>query len=262
MIANIFVCYLLQIVFTVGLTFLFGFFIAFCNKKFYANLGRYGRTVCYITGAIGTPLHECAHALFCVLFGHKITEIKLFQINSSDGTLGYVKHSYNPKNPYHKIGNFFIGIAPIIVISAVLYLSAYFLLPDFIYEVNNSFKISDFANDFGKVFEELFDVAQSFYLSATSWRWWAFTVLGIFFALHMTLSREDIKGALSGLFLLLALILIVDVILASVSEDLLDVFTQAMLSIGGYLLCIFALTSSVSLFAMLLSASFAKFKKI
>lgn len=261
MIADVFVCFALQTAFTVGITFLFGFFIAFCNKKFYANFGKYGRTVCYVTGAIGTPLHECAHALFCILFGHKITEIKLFQINSADGTLGYVKHSYNPKNIYHKIGNFFIGIAPITVISAVLYLFAYFLLPDFIAEVNSSFEISDFASDFGKVFQELFEIARTFYLSATSWRWWVFTVLGTFFSLHMTLSREDIKGALSGLLLLLALLLLADVILALVSQGLLDVFTQAVLSFGGYLLCVLALASSVSLFAMLLSASFAKFKK-
>ena len=104
MIGDILVCYLLQIVFTVGLIVLFGFLIAFCNKRFYANFGNYGRAVCYITGAIGTPLHECAHALFCLIFGHKVTEIKLFQINAADGTLGYVNHSYNPKNIYHKVG--------------------------------------------------------------------------------------------------------------------------------------------------------------
>ena len=86
MIGNLLVCFLLQIAFTIGLIILFGFLIALCNKKFYANIGNYSRMVCYITGAIGTPLHECAHALFCVIFGHKITAIKLFQINSDDGT--------------------------------------------------------------------------------------------------------------------------------------------------------------------------------
>lgn len=101
MIVNILVAFLLQIIFTVGLIVLFGFLIAQCNKRFYANFGNYGLTVCYITGALGTPLHECAHALFCVIFGHKVVEIKLFQINSDDGMLGYVRHTYNKKNIYH-----------------------------------------------------------------------------------------------------------------------------------------------------------------
>ena len=107
MIGDIAVCFLLQIGFTVGITVLFGWLIAQCNRTFYRNFGRYGRTVCYLTGAIGTPLHECGHALFCLLFGHKIHEIKLFQIGD-DGTLGYVKHSYIKKNVYQRSGNFFI----------------------------------------------------------------------------------------------------------------------------------------------------------
>ena len=95
MILDILLGFLLQILFTIGLIVLVGFLIALCNKKFYSNLGGLGMTACYVTGCIGTPIHELSHALFCLIFGHKITEIKLFQINSDDGTLGYVKHSYN-----------------------------------------------------------------------------------------------------------------------------------------------------------------------
>ena len=83
MIGDILLSFLLQIAFTVGIIVLFGFLIALCNKKFYANFGSRALRVCYITGAIGTPLHESAHALMCLLFGHKIVEIKFFQINSA-----------------------------------------------------------------------------------------------------------------------------------------------------------------------------------
>lgn len=236
MIGDILVCFLLQIAFTVGLIVLFGFLIALCNKRFYANFGNYGRAACYITGAIGTPIHECAHALFCVIFGHKVTEIKLFQINSADGTLGYVNHSYNPKNIYHKIGNFFIGVAPIIVISALLYLLAWWLLPNFVAEISGSFKISDFVTDIGNVFISLLTVLQSFFLCALSWQWWLFLIVGIFLSLHMTLSKADIKGALSGVLFLLITILVVDVILGLVSGNLLTAFTQEVLGIASYLL--------------------------
>lgn len=261
MIGDILVCFLLQIAFTVGLIVLFGFLIALCNKRFYANFGNYGRSACYITGAIGTPLHECAHALFCVIFGHKITEIKLFQINSADGTLGYVNHSYNPKNIYHKIGNFFIGVAPIIVISAVLYLLAYLLLPNFVAEINNSFKIVGFVSNIGSVFTSLFSVLQSFFLCAVSWQWWVFLIIGIFLSLHMTLSKADIKGALSGILFLLIAVLVVDVILGLVNGKLLDVFTQEILSIAGYLLCILVLALIISVIAVIISYIFRTVKK-
>ena len=119
MVAQIALSFVLQVVFTVGLIFLFGWLISLCNRRFYANFGKFGRAVCYITGIVGTPVHELSHAFFCVLFGHHITEMRLFRI-SDDGTLGYVNHSYDRKNLYQQTGNFFIGVAPIVVISALL----------------------------------------------------------------------------------------------------------------------------------------------
>lgn len=261
MIVDILVCFLLQIVFTVGMIVLFGFLIALCNKRFYANFGNYGRAVCYITGAIGTPVHECAHALFCLIFGHKITEMKLFQINSDDGTLGYVCHSYNRKNIYQRIGNFFIGIAPILVISAVLYLLAWLLLPNFVAEISGSFQIRDFVNDIGNVFWNLLGVLQAFFLCALSWQWWVFVLIGTFLALHMTLSKPDIQGALSGVLFLLIAVLIVDVVLGLVNGDLLSAFTGGVLSVAGYLLCILVLALVVSVIAVVLSFVFRAVKK-
>ena len=261
MIVNILVAFLLQIIFTVGLIVLFGFLIAKCNKRFYANFGNYGLTVCYITGALGTPLHECAHALFCVIFGHKVVEIKLFQINSDDGVLGYVRHTYNKKNIYHRAGNFFIGVAPIVVISAVLYLLAYLLLPNFVAEISTKFKISATVSNLGNVFLGLFEVLQLFFKCAETWQWWVFLVLGMFLALHMTLSKADIKGAMSGIVFFLVLVLIADVILGLISGDLLNTFTQGVLSVAGYLLCILVLSLVISVIAVAVSYVFRALKR-
>jgi hypothetical protein len=62
-----------------------------------------------VTGWFGSPVHEIGHALFCILFRHKIVDIKLYKPDPSDGTLGYVLHTYNQDSRYQKIGNFFIG---------------------------------------------------------------------------------------------------------------------------------------------------------
>ncbi len=261
MIGDIAVCFLLQILFTVGIIVLFGFLIGLCNKRFYANFGSYGTAVCYITGAVGTPIHECSHALFCLIFGHKINEIKLFQINSADGTLGYVNHSYNPKNIYQRIGNFFIGVAPIIVISAVLYLLAWLLLPNFVAEISGSMQINDFIGNIGNVFTDLFGVIETFFLYCLNWQWWVFVIVGMFLALHMTLSKADIKGALSGIALLLAAVLAADIILGFLNGDLLVDFTQGVLQVGSYLLCISVLSLMISCIALVVSFIFRVLKR-
>lgn len=256
MIGDILVCFALQTVFTIGIIFLFGFAIAQCNKQFYANFGRYSRAVCYATGIIGVPIHECSHALFCLIFGHKIIEIEFFDTNSGDGTLGHVTHSYNERNIYQRVGNFFIGVAPIVVISAVLYLLAWLLLPNFVASIGSGFVINDFISDFGSVFSSFGAVLSAFFVCATTWQWWVFVLIGMFLALHMTLSGADIRSALSGLLVLLAVFFIVDLILGLVSKPLLDGFTQGVLAVSGYLMCILVLALTISLIALIVSFVF------
>lgn len=259
-IINVLTAFALQIVFTVGIVVVFGLLIAFCNKRFYANFGIHARAVCYITGFIGTPVHELSHALFCVIFGHKIEEIKLFQINSSDGTLGYVKHNYNRRNIYQRIGNFFIGIAPILVISAILYAVAYFLLPAFVSEVN-ALSASVSTVSFTVLLKNIGTVVCSFFSLITTWQWWVFLLVGLFLALHMTLSGADIKGALSGLIFLLIIVLVMDIILAAIGGTVLATVTSAIVSAGSYLICFMIISLIISLILVALSFILGKIIK-
>lgn len=261
MIENILICYILQIAFTVGIITLFGLLIAICNKRFYANLGGYGKAVCYITGAVGTPLHECAHALFCLIFGHKITKIKFFQINSADGTLGYVQHAYNSKNIYQKVGNFFIGIAPIVVISAVLYLLAHVLLPGFAVGINKTLGNIRLVGNFEGVLSGFFNILKSFFLCAGAWQWWIFIFASTLLSLHMTLSKEDIKGALSGLILLLVAVLVADIIMGLIKTGLLLSFTRLVLQASSYLVCIFFVAFLTSIIDVIISYFFYLIKR-
>ncbi|MGN0822658.1 MAG: metalloprotease family protein, partial [Candidatus Gallimonas sp.] len=182
----------MQILFTVGAIVSFGFLIAACNRRFYANFGSRSRTVCYVTGFLGTPVHECSHALFCLLFGHKITEIKLFQTNAEDGTLGYVHHSYNRKNLYQRAGNFFIGIAPVLVISALLFLLYDLLLPEATSEIVALFGGLGLSENAFGFFKGVFRAIGIFFSDVGSWQFWIFLLVGAFPALHMTLSKADV----------------------------------------------------------------------
>lgn len=243
----------MQVISTIGAIFLFGFLIALCNRWFYLNFGSKSRLICYVTGFIGTPVHELSHALFCLIFGHKITEIKLFQINSADGTLGYVNHSYNPKNIYQKAGNFFIGVAPIIVISALLFLFAYLIMPSTVSDMTMLAQGISFDKGAGDFFNNVYSILYTFFSSALTWQWWVFVIIGMFFALHMTLSNADIKGSLSGLIFILLLFLIIDVILGLVGNSVLMSFNNIMFSIGAMLDMFLLISLMISLIAGLLS---------
>ena len=122
----------------------------------------------------GVMVHEIGHALFCVIFRHKIVEMKLFS-PEADGTLGYVNHSYNPKSFYQRIGNFFIGTGPIWFGIAVLCFVSWLFLP-------NEMQINSF-------------------LSMNFWGRWQ-SYVWLYFALtiasHITLSSPDLVGATDG----------------------------------------------------------------
>lgn len=253
MIVDILIAYLSQILLLFGPILLFGYLIALCNRRFYANFGNHSMIVCYVTGCIGTPIHELSHALFCLIFGHKIVEIKLFQIGAEDGTLGYVNHTYNRKNLYQRMGNFFIGIAPIVVISAVLFLLAWLLMPSMITEMTASIQGISISEGIGTSLTKLFDAIGTFFAYADTWQWWVFIGLGMFLALHMTLSGADIKGALSGLMFILALFLVIDIIIGFINIGILNSFTSWILWFAGYMICFLAFAFVIDLLALAVS---------
>jgi hypothetical protein len=82
---------LLQIWIVFGIFFILGlllYFFSRSTRKVFVTSG-YPKIDIYY-GWIGTPVHELGHALFCVLFGHTIQDMKLFKPDKADGTLGYI----------------------------------------------------------------------------------------------------------------------------------------------------------------------------
>lgn len=236
--------FLYQIVFTVGVIVAFGLLIALCRKAFCDIVGENGTKILLITGVVGTPIHELSHALMCVLFGHKIEEVKLYDPSAEDGTLGYVNHSFNPRNIYHQIGNFFIGVAPILCGSGVLLLLMYLLVPVTFAEVTAELQFvallsTDFLDPstylgyldiFWEIVSDVFD-----FTNTGNVLWWVFVILSLLICSHMELSTADIKGGLKGFLYLAGGLLIADVILYFVSLSALETVTTAMTSFSVYI---------------------------
>ncbi|MBN2806913.1 MAG: M50 family metallopeptidase [Prolixibacteraceae bacterium] len=170
-----------------------------------------------IFGWLGTAFHELSHALFALLFGHKIDEIQLFKPDKETGSLGYVSHRYHPRNWYHQLGNFFIGIGPVIVGTALLFLLFYLLfgigigdLPPFRFDdatiqtgdgLITQIQLS--VQSLQYLFNEVFKGPQS--------SWWRIALLlycSITLGSSITLSRSDVNTAFWGFLMLIFLLLL------------------------------------------------------
>ncbi|NOZ85981.1 MAG: hypothetical protein GXP49_06920 [Deltaproteobacteria bacterium] len=151
------------------------------------------------TGWLGVPVHEFGHMFFCVPFMHRIDEVQLFSVSGSQKTLGFVKHSYNPKNPVAVLGNLFIGFGPLLLGSAIIWLCFKLVVPDLLHLLLQDASFTDAM--FWTV--SLPGIASGIDLSS-GWTWLCLYVV-FCTASHMGPSVSDIKSGLSGaaaLFLL------------------------------------------------------------
>ncbi|MET1248706.1 hypothetical protein ABWW58_07960 [Sporolactobacillus sp. STCC-11] len=196
-----------------------GFILGFLERQ--AN-GRvihlFGMKGIYVTAWLGTPIHELSHAAMCLIFRHRVTEIKLLQAVDSSGTMGYVRHAYNPNSFYQRIGNLFIGIAPLIGGSLVIAAVAKWMLS------NVSTTFSDYVSGAPRLFsffdlpswfafcEAVVAVFQSLFAleNLTNPYFWLFLVIALCVSSRMSLSREDIRGAWSGAGALFGLLILIN----------------------------------------------------
>jgi len=253
-----------QLLFTIGLIAVFGLAVGLMNRAFYKLAGyKFGRITCIATGFIGVPVHETGHALFCLIFRHKITGIKLYQPNSADGTLGYVNHSYNPKSIYQQIGNFFIAYGPVLFGSAMLLLLMFWLVPDLFGAFKNSSdfsKISSLDIFSFSTLKYIYDIMWGAFVTFYSfselgdWRWWAFMVPACSIALHMSLSVVDMKSSRAGLGFIVAMLLIVNTVLYFVKMNAMAGLTNYGLAASAFILNFLTISVVFSLILFLFGA--------
>lgn len=194
--------------------YLVGYVIGILEKIMLMNYySRFGMLGVKITSFIGTPFHELSHALMAILFGHKIEKIQLFNFNLN-GVQGYVNHTYNPNNFYHLFGNFFIGIAPLILGSLFIILLYRILLKEdykkLLIEIKKGivdFKVETFFKVFAVVLKSIFSIK-----NIKSIKYWIFLIISFNIAFHMSLSMADILGSIKGLLYILFLFFILRII--------------------------------------------------
>ena len=205
----------MQLVAFLGVFLLVGFWVDLMERKRNGWLRKsVGEKGIYTTALIGVPIHELGHVVMCWVFGHKVEQVKFVQFGDPDGTMGYVNHSYEPTNLFHRIGLFFIGIAPILMGITFISLTLYFTLPETFGGWLEAVRASDGAEDVLATSGVL--VTSLFYMeNLTNPLFYLFLVLAVSVASHMSLSPSDIKGARSGLITMYLILVIFNLVTLS-----------------------------------------------
>lgn len=195
----------------------------------------------FLFGWLGTSVHELGHALFALIFAHKIDKIQLFTPNSGK-SLGQVKHRYNSKNPYQTFGNFFIGMGPILLGTLLLFLITWLLFHFNGFGIARKNGVNIDATLFfslERLKSESINIAKSLWESLqfiftgsnTSW-WKIFLFVYLFYAVGsaITLSVSDVKGAFRGFVYFTILLLIFNIATFWTGNFMLDFLAR----IGAY----------------------------
>ncbi|OGH73190.1 MAG: hypothetical protein A2921_00365 [Candidatus Magasanikbacteria bacterium RIFCSPLOWO2_01_FULL_43_20b] len=251
----------IQLLAALGIFFAFGFILAKLQEKtqnnYYQTVGWKG---ILWTAWFGTPIHELGHVFFAKLFHHKITRVSLFKPNPETGNLGHVSHTYNKYSPYQRLGNFFVGAAPMLFGSVVLIILLYFLVP------NAKEAFQPLATEqtsplivlisLKTTLLKLFSIA-----NLSSWRFWLFLYLSFCVASHISPSEQDLKNMWRGFAWLIAVLIIVNLIALSVQINI----TRYIINLNRYLGLIFGIftyATAISFIHLILSAIILKpFKK-
>lgn len=197
----------------------------------------------YGFGWLGTAVHELGHALFAIIFGHKITAIDLFNIKAKDGKLGYVNHSYNRKSHYQRIGNFFIGIGPILLGSILLYLFSWlffgfgyskiepyeFLTEDIFTWSNLGIILTTTWHNVWNYFEIVFTGDRSSFFKILIFIYLLYSI-----GSSITLSRADILGSVDGFIYFVVFLFTFNLLSSWIGDFMLWLIIDSLVLFSGF----------------------------
>lgn len=207
----------------------------------------FGMNGLVITGLIGTVVHEFSHMLFCLIFRHEIVEFSLFRPYKSrfDGVMGYVNHSCDRSSPYQMVGNFFIGIAPIIVGTGCMILFMRILLPEEFKATYQTFNqnmaymsninsIGDSLNIYINIVIAIIHNLNPFI--GHSWpRYIVFIYIMYSITSHMDLSKEDIINSRAGLLVFIILTYLINLIFIVLGIKYQIILLKILISVFSFL---------------------------
>ncbi len=249
--------------YTLGAVVICGLCVSLCRTLFVHMLGGgAGRAVVMATSIIGTPVHELGHALMCLLFGHRIIAMSLWQPRATDGNLGFVTHRYNPRHPYQVLGNLFIGIGPVFsglgVLTLVLWLCFPATLADYVAAMRAT-GVGDGGQGSRSLFFEglkmLPHIVDELIGDGRVPLWGRVVGLLVLLSvsLHIDLSPDDIKGSLRAIPLYMVLVLILTVVCALLGEGVMAAVMGGLARFSALMTALFTVVLVAALVQLVLA---------
>lgn len=234
----------IQILGIFGIFFVLGFFLSIFQRWTNLNYRKaFGWKGILWTAWIGTPIHELGHYIFAIIFRHNIVKIALFKPNEETGGLGHVDHSFKKSSIYQTLGNFFIGAAPMIFGTGILYLLLLFLHPNGKEIINT---LTEAKESLLTLLKTIPTILSLLFLKINLWTWqyWLFFYLSFAISAHIAPSKQDRKGMWSGFFWIFLIIFLINFIALSIKQDI----TLYILKTAVYL----NILTAVSIYALAL----------
>lgn len=220
-----------QIIGVIGIFFVFGFVLSQLQEWTHHIYQRaIGWKGILWTAWIGTPVHELGHVFFAKIFRHRILHISLFKPNERTGGLGHVNHSYESRSLYQRIGNFFIGAAPMIMGSVVLLVFLYFLVP---HPVAVFEPLKKSSADLSQLLPAVLDALKALFVKENFHHWFfaLFLYLSFCVVAHIAPSKEDRRAMWGGFAWIIVLLIIANIIALLLKFDL----TNYIFKVNQYL---------------------------
>jgi len=236
---------LVQVVVWIGPLFV----LAWLMQK---TAGFFERTVCRLLGVrgymllfgwLGASIHELSHALVALIFKHRVTGVRLFTLSPEAGKAGSVRHTYDRHSVYQRAGNFFIGVAPVFIGSAVIYAAAMLLVPQILQAGGIKSAMPENFHALQAAWTTLFKGFRN-YSQWDDWRVYLFFYLAFCIGSAMRLSRADLKGAWYGALLFLMLLFAI---------NFLDIYLFSRPVLSGGISRFLAFSGNILLLALIIN---------
>lgn len=195
---------------TVGIFLIFGLLFKLLSseiQKLEINLfGLFSYIIIYPFVVI----HELAHLIMALIFTNRITEVKLLNF-SNDGTLGYVSFAkvnsnFKIRNLYQNIGDFYVGLAPIIIGSGLFLITSKFINNDLFKSIIKLSEKNETIFDLLASFRNLNNLQYLFNFNLILFILIIFSISSLFL-----LSKSDWEGCLQGIPYLVITMFIINV---------------------------------------------------
>jgi len=177
------------------IAFLLHFVSSWFQNTLYHLLGE--RPWYILFGKLSTIIHEFGHAIFCFIFGQKVKYIDISRDNA------HVGREIKPGNVFQFIGEFFVGIGPILLSIGIIYLIAFLFFKDTILlhftNLETSYLDFDSFESFKRFLRILnttfFAVMYNFFTAENlmNWKFYIFLYALIIAGDSMALSKSDMK---------------------------------------------------------------------